>query len=954
MVRKHTHSPLRTPANMFQKIIPILSLIVLFFVVYLGITGFILYHRDLILTQKIDRYKKSETRHSDVPSRYNAITAMEIVKKENFSPTIASRFYAYVVSVYADVLSSTNDETQAALSTSEFLNMIAPKHQAYISERLNALVPHPPQITDKAQVILDSYNKRLTEDNFSLATEIVPPVNRDTGWYVRQSMIDKGAKAGDWKPWVINADDSLEITPKPPNRGSFTDRYELAKVEFATKKRTKSDIDSIYFWHGATGFIKGQAGDNVTPTGAWLNILYEELGKTVDNREFARMQKILAQSIADSFITTWKVKYTYWTQRPSMRIPLHDLAVADPPFPSYISGHSTISHTASTVLSYLYPSKRMLWTALAHDAKNSRLLAGIHFGIDNDVGEYIGTLVGNKVISKISDTKLANKPFPSLLPFQMVPEYILLRLGVLYLKIKEILIGIITEYSVPAPRTKYKNITTSAGIDRKVGDNGVSWGDYNGDGYDDLLIINTNKQGNRLYRNNKDGTFTNVAREAGIRSDIFGKVGVFGDYDNDGCEDLYIAVGNYTYQNENQDILYHNNCNGTFTDVTQQAGIKDSYHGSGASWVDYDNDGYLDLYVANFGQKIGNNWNAEPGLLYHNNKNGTFTEVAMSAGVTEGAKVTSIDAHFVDGKDNRLRTGLSHQGVWFDYNNDGFQDLFVATDRGVSPLYKNNGNGTFTDSTIATDVTEQAGLNFGGTNMGVAIGDYDNNGYLDIYTTNYADNYLWKNNGNGTFTEVGAQTHTADASAIGWGTAFLDGDNDGNLDIAVANGAVAETLLSPERTFTTSIDSYFQNNGDGTFGRVTKRAGLENNFVSRGLAVSDFDHDGFPDLIISNEEKPDALFHNLGNHNHWLEVKLEGTVSNRDAIGARLTLVANGKTQIREVSSGSSYASQNSLVQMFGIGKETNVSSLTIRWPSGKTTIKENITADQLIHITEK
>ncbi len=470
---------------------------------------------------------------------------------------------------------------------------------------------------------------------------------------------------------------------------------------------------------------------------------------------------------------------------------------------------------------------------------------------------------------------------------------------------------------------------------------GIAWGDYDGDGHLDVLV---SRGVVTLYKNNGDGTFTDVTEKAGLK-DIIGTGAFFGDYDNDGCPDIYFSGSNR---------LVHNNCNGTFTDVTQKAGIKSSNSGRGASWVDYDGDGFLDLYVTNYGSSEVTAdkyiYFSEPNVLYHNNHDGTFTDVTKKAGV-EGVNNCNMDGPekgHIDSRNGPYKE--SFQPVWFDYNNDGWPDLFIATDAGISPLYKNNGDGTF------TNVTKEAGLCRLGSGMGVTVGDYNNDGNMDIYVTNILANYLWQNQGNGTFREVAAEAKVSDFDSLGWGTSFLDYDNDGNLDLYVVNG------IAKDATYKTyeggKIDRLYKNNGKGSFLEVAGMEGILGNYNKEPVAIADYNEDGFLDIFVVSgryeENHHYSLYTNQGNSNSWLTIKLIGTKSNRDAIGARIILKANGKTQTREIINGSSFLSQNSPWQTFGLGKSKKIDSIEVRWPSGKKQVLENINVKQTLTITEK
>ena len=325
----------------------------------------------------------------------------------------------------------------------------------------------------------------------------------------------------------------------------------------------------------------------------------------------------------------------------------------------------------------------------------------------------------------------------------------------------------------------FADVIETSGIKREVGLRGVAWADYDNDGYLDLLITG---QKTRLYHNNRNGTFTDITEKAGI----FPKsstAGIFGDYDNDGCKDIFF-VG----YDDQANSLYHNNCNGKFTNVAEKAKIKKTaYRGFGAAWADYDNDGYLDLYVASYGIPTFDPRSliSQSNVLYHNNKDGTFSDVTEKAGVDGFTNCGEFIRKYTVGAPEKWPFKESFQPVWFDYNNDGKIDLFIATDAGISPLYRNNGDGSF------TEVTKEAGLCRGGTGMGASVGDYDNDGYLDLYVTNVGSNFLWHNNGNGTFSEVGADAGVVNPLTLGWGANFFDYDNDGYLDLYSVNGTVS-------------------------------------------------------------------------------------------------------------------------------------------------------------------
>jgi len=377
----------------------------------------------------------------------------------------------------------------------------------------------------------------------------------------------------------------------------------------------------------------------------------------------------------------------------------------------------------------------------------------------------------------------------------------------------------------------FSDVTDIAGVGCTGSSRGVAWGDYDNDGDLDLYVANYN-EANVLYRNNGDGTFTDVTSEAGVGC-ISHSYGVaWGDYDNDGDLDLYVA-------NYGANVLYRNNGDGTFTDVTSEAGVSCTGSSLGVAWGDYDNDGDLDLYVAN---------HYEANVLYKNNGDGTFTDVTGAAGV--GC------------------TGSSYGVAWGDYDNDGDLDLYV-TNYEANVLYRNNGDGTF------TDVTSEAGVSCTGSSRGVAWGDYDNDGDLDLYVANYNEaNVLYRNNGDGTFTDVTSEAGvgcTGHSLGVAWG----DYDNDGDLDLYVTNDG-ANVL--------------YRNNGDGTFTMVGAGVGCTGS--SYGVAWGDYDNDGHLDLYVANSGA-NVLYRNNGNLNHWLQIRLHGTISNRSAIGTKVKVIAH-------------------------------------------------------------
>jgi hypothetical protein len=472
---------------------------------------------------------------------------------------------------------------------------------------------------------------------------------------------------------------------------------------------------------------------------------------------------------------------------------------------------------------------------------------------------------------------------------------------------------------------------------------GVAFIDYDNDGDLDIYLVNSltvdlvkskTKTKSDLYRNDGDGKFTEVSVKAGV-SDIGWGMGVtVGDYNNDGFQDLYVTCLGPNH-------LLKNNGNGTFTDVTEKAGVGDPRWSTGASFFDYDRDGDLDLFVANyvdfdlnnlpeFGQGKSCQYKSIPvqcgprGLkgagdtLYRNNGDGTFTDVSKQAGVAD-------------------ENGFYGLGViTSDFDDDGLIDIFVANDSTPNFHYRNQGNGTFKEiGFIAGTAVNENGSEQG--SMGVTVGDYDHDGKLDLFVTNFADEYnvLYHNNGNNSFTDLSyaAQVAAISLPYVGWGTKFFDYDNDGWVDLFVANGHVYPQLPSYRQR-----RLIHKNNRDGTFTEVSAQFGsvLSESRASRGVAFGDIDNDGDVDLLITDLDGPPQLLRNDGgNTNNSILIKTVGVKSNRSGIGARVKVVAGDLTQVDEVRSGDSYISQSDLRLHFGLEKRTKVDLIEVRWPSG-------------------
>ncbi|MGO8817635.1 MAG: FG-GAP-like repeat-containing protein [Terriglobia bacterium] len=501
---------------------------------------------------------------------------------------------------------------------------------------------------------------------------------------------------------------------------------------------------------------------------------------------------------------------------------------------------------------------------------------------------------------------------------------------------------------------------------------GIAAIDYDRDGYPDLYIVNgTTLEGfpqgseptNHLYHNNRDGTFTDVTRRAGLEHSGWGHGVCAGDYDNDGFDDLFV-----TYYGQ-PNILYHNNGDGTFTDVTKAAGLynPNPNWGSGCSFVDYNRDGKLDLFVAGYVEIQDEKKTPLPGsgtncifkgvpvycgprglqpfgksYLYRNRGDGTFTDVSAAAGIRKAAGCYGLGV------------------LTADFGNRGWPDIYEACDSVASLFYQNNRDGTFTERGVEAGVAyTEDGLEQAG--MGVSAGDYDGDGFLDIFKTNFDDDVpdLYHNEGDGHFT---LRTFDAklgsDLKKLRWGGGFFDFDNDGCPDLFIANGHVYPELEDqghPESPYR-QRNMLYHNLCNGTFEDVTDSAGpgLELRRSGRGVAFLDYDNDGALDIAINNQNDPPTLLHNLGvRTNHWVTIRTVGTRSNRDGIGARISVVAGGRREIDEVRSGGSYISQSDLRVHFGLGLASKVDQLEIRWPSGAVDKLENLPADRFLTVQE-
>jgi hypothetical protein len=534
--------------------------------------------------------------------------------------------------------------------------------------------------------------------------------------------------------------------------------------------------------------------------------------------------------------------------------------------------------------------------------------------------------------------------------------------------------------ALAVPEVLFRDIRTEAGItfshhaapDKKYivesMSGGVALFDYDNDGRVDIYFVDslTVDTGNdpraarsALYRNLGGGKFQDVTDKAGVAHPGWGVGVCTADADGDGWEDVYVTgVGRNT--------LYRNNRDGTFTDIAAKAAVTGGGWSAGCGFADYDRDGDLDLFVSRYVKidlsnlpEFGKGKTCEyrgiavqcgprglPGegdFLFRNEGNGTFAEVGAKAGVSDPR------AHF----------GLGI--AWFDQNADGWPDLFVANDSTPSYLYLNQKDGTFKESAFPMGVAvSQDGGEQG--SMGVAVGDYDRSGRLGLFVTNFSEEYnnLYRNEGTH-FTEMAFRSKTGAVGLpfVGWGTALFDYDNDGWLDLIVANGHVYPQMDQARRSGSAGYRQrrlLYHNRGDGTFDEVAARYGavLTEERVSRGLAVGDLDDDGRLDVVINDlDGSPQVLRNEITNAGHWLLVRLVGKEKNTNAIGAVVTVKSGGVTQPRLVQSGTSYISQDDMRRHFGLGARTQADSVEVRWPDGTVTTLTNVKADQVLEIRQ-
>ena len=493
---------------------------------------------------------------------------------------------------------------------------------------------------------------------------------------------------------------------------------------------------------------------------------------------------------------------------------------------------------------------------------------------------------------------------------------------------------------------------------------GCGWIDYDQNGLLDLYLVNgatthvyTPKQPLRsaLYRNNGDGTFTDVTAKAGVGAEgLFGMGVAVGDYDNDGFPDLLVL-------GYGRCILYHNNGDGTFTDVSARAGVQNSgLWSSSAAWFDYDNDGKLDLIIANYvdwspernfycgdrgpGMRSychPDDFHPQPPTLYHNNGDGTFTDVSKSSGVG-------------------LKGGNGLGVVTFDYDNDGWQDIFIANDHMPNFLFHNNRDGTFREVGYMAGVAVSADGQFE-AGMGTDAADTTGSGRLDLIV-GHLDMQLarvYQNMGDGTFDDATLRSKLSYATyhLSTFGARFMDYDNDGWRDLFLANGHVLDNIERYHAdTKYAEPKMMFRNMGRGIFTDVSNQLGADFQIprVSRGAAIGDFDNDGDLDILINNCGQPPQLLRNDGgNANHWLQIFLIGTKSNRDGVGARVKVTAGDLILYDQRKGGMSYQSAQDPRLHFGLGQQSSIDAVEIIWPSGSSTKLSNIKADQIVAIKE-
>jgi len=480
---------------------------------------------------------------------------------------------------------------------------------------------------------------------------------------------------------------------------------------------------------------------------------------------------------------------------------------------------------------------------------------------------------------------------------------------------------------------------------------GAAFLDFDQDGFIDLYVCSgtwlegfskgekpSELPGNHLYRNRGDGTFEDVTKKAGVSGPWFSMGVVAGDFNNDGYPDLFIS-------NYGPNVLLKNNRNGTFSDVTKRANVAGGNECSvGAVWADYDNDSFLDLYVGNYLAFDPNYkyyyapdgfpgplaYDAQKDILYHNNGDGTFEDVTEKMGIKD-----------IDGR--AMGVGAA------DYDEDGFIDIFVANDHTLNYLWHNEGGKGFTDKGIMSGTAFSQGGE-ATVSMSVDFADYNNDGLLDLFVSDDTYCSLYENLGNGVFSDKGVSSNISMQAAqfVGWSSSFMDYDNDGDQDIFKTNGALKH-LYGQE-------DQIFENQGNGLFKDVSLEHGryFNEEHVGRAACVGDYDNDGDLDIFIVNlNSRAVFLRNNKGNQNNWIMLNLEGTTSNGEGIGARVKITSGGKTQIAQKKTTTGYLSQNDPRIHFGLASNNNVERIEIIWPSGKVQILENVKTNQILEVKE-